>query len=207
MAIRKSSTRKAALSRKRPEPYDRRKVDFSKFKPDLPPSKLEALFNFPAAGLDQFAISFLTIDTLSVTKMVGLGRTNLTFIRSSIVQADTASPFAEFDRTLSPSRNPAVGAHFQPSGYGITGVSSYVIVVGIEAFGQCTFSLSGYAGSGTVSNTGSKTVNSGRQSLTIGLHNVPPSQECWISVDQTAGRVWRFYFARIRFPFPIVFGP
>ena len=199
------ATKKASLSRKRPEPYDRRKVDFSKFKPDLPPSKLEALFKFPAGGLDPFAISFLTIDTLSVTKMVGLGRTNLTFIRPTIVQADTASPFAEFDRQLSPSRNPAVGAHFQPSGYGIANVSSYVIAIGIEAFGQCTFSLSGYAGSGTVSNTGTKSVN-GKQSLTLGLHNVPPSQECWISVDQTAGRVWRFYFARIRFPFPVIMG-
>lgn len=203
--MKKASNTKRSLTGKKPEPFDRRKVDFSKFKPDIAPNKLEALFKFPIGGLDPFAISFLTIEILSVTKMVGLGRTNLTFIMPTIVQADAAVPFAAFDRQLSPSRNPAIGVHFQPSGYGITNFSSYVIVIGIESFGQSSFSLSGYAGPGTVSNTGTKSVN-GRQSMTLGLHNVPPSQECWVSLDQTAGRVWRFYFARIRFPFPVLSG-
>ena len=180
------------------EPFNKKIIDVTKFKPDLSPKKLAGLFGPPG-----FELSFLTIDTLGVTKTVGLGRTNLTFIRPTIVQADAATPFASFDRTLSPSRNPAISMHFEPKAYGITAVSNFLMVFAIECFGQTTFTLNGFPGSGTLANAGTK-VLSGKITVTLGFNNVPPSQQTHGFLEQTAGAPWNFFSVRARFPFPIL---
>jgi hypothetical protein len=183
------------------EPFNKRKVDFTKFKPDPAPKKLEGLFTLPGdAAL--FPIFFLTIETLSVTKTVGSGRTNLTFIMPTIVQTDAVTPYAGFDRALTPSRNPGIQMHFQPSAYGITSVSSYVMNFVIESFGQTSFNLSGYAGPGTLSNAGPK-VLSGKTTVSLGFLNVPPSQIIYGYLEQTSGAAWNFYSVRARFPYPV----
>jgi hypothetical protein len=179
--------------------FDKRIVDVAKFKPDLSSKKLAGIFGRPG----RFELSFLTIDTLSVTKTVGLGRTNLTFIRPTIVQADAATPFASFDRTLSPSRNPAISMHFEPKAYGITAVSNFLMAFAIECFGQTTFTLNGFPGSGTLANAGTK-VLSGKITVTLGFNNVPPSQQTHGFLEQTAGAPWNFFSVRARFPFPIL---
>ena len=184
------------------EPFSSRRVDVRKFKPDLSPKKLVGLFGFPP-GL---GISFLSIDTLGVTKTVGKGRTNLTFIRPTIVQADAATPFASFDRQLSPSRNPAISMHFEPKGYGITSVSSFLMTFAIECFGQATFNLNGFAGPGTLTSAGTKVLN-GKISVTLGFNNVPPLQQTFGFLEQTAGAPWNFFSAGVRFPFPVLLGP
>lgn len=180
------------------EVFDRRRVDVSKFTPDLSPKKLNAMFQFPG-GL---GVSWLAIDLLGVTKTVGKGRTNLTFIRPTIVQADAATPYAGFDIQLSPSRNPAISMHFEPSAYGIPSASSFLIVFAIECSDQTTFNLSGYAGPGNLTNTGAKAL-SGKNTVTLGFNNVPPSQQTWGLLEQTAGSPWNFYSAEARFPFPV----
>src|SRR5512146_1724254 len=98
---RRASRRKTAEL----EPYDGRRVDVARFKPDLSPKKLAGLFGLQAK------LSFLTIEILGIARTVGRGRTNLTFIRPTIVQADAATPFASFDRQLSGSRKPAISMH------------------------------------------------------------------------------------------------
>src|SRR4029077_19918619 len=88
------------------------------------------------------------------TKTVERGRTNLTIIVPTIVQTDATTPNAGFDRGATPSRNPAIQMHFEPSAYGMTSVATYIMEFSIQVFGQSTFNLSGFAGSGTVLNGG-----------------------------------------------------
>lgn len=180
------------------EPYSKRKIDPARFKPDLSPKQLAAIFTKPGA-IDVQVVYFLPIDTLGVTKMAGLGRTNLTLIVPTIVQADAATPYAGFDRGATPSRNPAVSMHFTPGAYGITGAWSYVMAFSIEVPGSSNFNLSAYAGSGTVSNTGPK-VLSGQTSISLVFHNIPASQTIWGALTQTGGGGWNFYSARVRYP-------
>ena len=71
------------------EPFDKRSVDFTKFKSDLTAKELQKLFG-PKGGLVVFP--FGPIETLSSTKTIGRGRTNLTIIMSTIVQIDSTVP-------------------------------------------------------------------------------------------------------------------
>ena len=74
----------------------------------------------------------------------------------------------------------------------------------IETFGRATFELSGYAGSGTTSGTGPKTLT-GKNIVTIIFKNMPASQQAWGFLKQTGGAPWVWYNTRISLP-PIVIG-
>jgi hypothetical protein len=183
------------------EPFDKRNVTLAKFPTDLPAGSLIRLLGPLAAGrvLPPF---FQSIETISVTKTVGLGRTNLTLVVPTVVQADATIPRASFDRTITPSRRPATQVHFAPAAYGITTVATYFIEFRIEVFGQGTFNLQGNAGSGTVLNAGTRQV-SGPSTVTLVLQNVPPAAETFAFLEQTAGAPWSWFNTRISFP-PIV---
>src|SRR5262249_21348201 len=114
-----------------PEPFDKRNVDFTKFKTDLTVKDYRKLFG-PKGGV---IFPFFSIEILSPTKTIGKGRTNLTIIRPTIVQIDATVPVATFDRRESPSRNPAIQMHFEPIPYGITFVATYIMGFVIQAFG------------------------------------------------------------------------
>ncbi|MCA1612535.1 MAG: hypothetical protein LC780_17185 [Acidobacteria bacterium] len=193
------STSGARTKVKELEPFNKRSVDIERFKPDLSEKKLASLFGLPPG----FSLDFLTIDALGIARTVGRGRTNLTFIRPTIVQADAATPFASFDRRESPNRKPAISMHFEPSAYGITGASSFLMIFSVECFGQSTFTLDGFAGSGTLSNNGTKTLN-GKVGVTLEFNNVAPGQQTFGFLEQSAGTAWNFFTARVRFPFPIL---
>ena len=92
--------------------------------------------------------------------------------------------------------------HFQPSGYGFTAVGTYFIAFSIEAVGTSTFNVAAYAGPGTVSGAGSKTLN-GQSVVTVILKNVPASQVCYAYVEQKAGDAWNWYSTRMSLP-PLV---
>lgn len=183
-------------------PFNKKIVDVARFKPDLSPRKLAALFGFPK----ELGLSFLTIEALSVSRTVGQGRTNLTFVRPVIVQADAATPFASFDRQASPSGNPAISMHFEPKAYGVTAVSSFLMVFAIQCFGPTTFNVGGFAGSGTLENTGTKVFN-GTVGVSIGFNNVPPAQQTHGFLEQTGGAPWNFLSVRTRWPFPVLIQP
>jgi hypothetical protein len=197
--MKKTGARGARAKATELEPYDSRRVDIEKFKLDVPVKKLVGFLGFP----DKINLDFLTIDALGVTKTVGKGRTNLTFIRPTIVQADAATPFATFDMRESPSRRPAISMHFEPGAYGINSPTSYFFVFSLECFGQTTFQAGGFAGSGTLTNTGTKTAN-GKVGITIGFENVQPGEQTHGFLEQTSGGAWSFFTARARFPFPIL---
>jgi hypothetical protein len=145
------------------------------------------------------------IETLSCTKTVGLGRTNLTIIVPTIVQVDAAVPRASFDRRATPSRNPIIQMHFEPSAYGITSVATYIMQFTIETFGQATFNLAGFAGSGTLANNGTKVLN-GQVKVSLIMKDVPPAQQTFGFLEQTAGGAWNWFSTQVRFP-PIVLSP
>ena len=179
-----------------PEPFDKRTVDFKKFKTDLTAKDYRKLFG-PKGGV---IFPFFAIETLSPTKTIGRGRTNLTIIRSTIVQIDTNVPFATFDRRESPSRNPVIQMHFEPIAYGITTVNTYFMAFTIQAFGQSTFNLAG--GPVVTTNGGTKVLN-GSQVVTLVFPNLSPTQQVFGFLEQTAGVAWNWFSVSVSFP-PIV---
>lgn len=182
------------------EPFARRTIDLTKFKTDFRPERLQPL---AIGGRNGARIpSFLfPLETLSVTRTVGRGRTNLTFIRPTIVQADAAVPFASFDRTQSPSRAPAIQMHFEPQAYGITVVASYHMQFTIEAFGTAMFRIDGLFG--RITNPGVVTVN-GRRVITLAFQNVAPADNLFGFIEQTGGGRSNWFSVTARFPMPVI---
>jgi hypothetical protein len=172
-------------------PFDGRSVDLSKLKNTLAAKDLAKL-------VGKVTFPFLPIETLSVTKTIGKGRTNLTIIESTIVQVDATSPRASFDRTKSP-RNPVIQIHFEAIAYGITSIGTYIIEFVIQTFGASTFNLDGFAGAGTVLNRGPKTLN-GLVGVSLVLKNVLPTQQTFAFLEQTGGGAWDWLFTQVRFP-------
>ena len=149
-------------------------AELGDFESDLTPEDWAAKLR--ADDLRRGPIFWAPIEVLSPTKTVGLGRTNLTLIRPTIVQTDAAVPYAGFDRRLSPNRNPAVSVHFNPGAYGATGPGTYVFTFAVDAPTRSHFTPSGYAGSGTVDAPGSIRFE-GRRVITIILRDVPAGQD------------------------------
>lgn len=191
----KKPSSKATSKVREIEPFDKNRIDLTKFKPDLSAKEIKALLG-PIGDIVIFP--FLPIETLSPTKTIGRGRTNLTIIAPTIVQIDATTPFAGFDRRAQ-SREPVIQMHFQPSGYGITSVGNYIMEFTIQAFGQSTFNLDGFAGPGTVLNKGTKVLN-GPTRVSLVLQNVPPSHETFGFLEQTAGMSWNWFSTQVRFP-------
>lgn len=198
----KNSTKAASKKTQPHEDFVKRSVNFAKFKPDL----LDKDFTSHLTPIDGVIIfPWTPIETLSCTKTIGLGRTNLTIIRPTIVQVDATVPRATFDRTATPQRNPVIQMHFEPSAYGITSVATYIMQFTIETFGQATFNLQGFAGSGTLANNGTKVLN-GQVKVSLIMKNVPPAQQTFGFLEQTAGGAWNWFSTQVRFP-PIVISP
>jgi hypothetical protein len=197
--MKKASSKAASNKVRELVPFGRRGIDLTKVKVDLSVKDVKKLLG-PIGGI--FTFPFLPIETLSATKTAGRGRTNLTIVVPTLVQTDATTPHASFDRRATPSRNPAIQMHFEPSAYGITSVATYIMEFTIEAFGQSTFNLVGFAGSGTVLNAGTKVLN-GPARVSLVLKNVPPSQQTFGFLEQTAGVAWNWFSTQVSFP-PLV---
>lgn len=182
--------------------FDDRRIDFATFDTDVTLEDWATKYRVGDIRISPYFF-FTPIETLTPVKTVGIGRTNLTLVMATIVQTDAAVSYAGFDRRSTPSRNPAVSIHFAPSAYGITTVGTYVMTFTVETNGQSTFTVAGYAGSGTLSGAGAKSVN-GRQTITLVLANVQPSQQVYGSIEQTAGSSWLWYSTNVSYP-PLVF--
>ena len=193
--MKKASSKAASNKARELEPFDKRSINFTKFKPDLSAKDVTKLLG-PIGGIVIFP--FLPIETLSATKTLGRGRTNLTIIAPTIVQIDSATPSASFDKQAQ-ARNPAIQMHFEPSAYGITSVATYIMEFTILVFGQSTFNLVGFAGASPVLNAGTK-VLSGQARVSLVLQNVPASQQTFGFLEQTAGAPWSWFSTQVRFP-------
>src|SRR5262245_42283709 len=124
-----------------------KKVDFSTFKTQLSAADIAKL-TAQQGGI--FPLS--PIETLSPTKTIGRGRTNLTLFNAAVVETDANDPYANF-------ASGSVQMHFEPSAYGITYPTNYVMEFNIDIQGTATFKLNGYAGSGSLPNVGTYTFN------------------------------------------------
>jgi hypothetical protein len=174
----------------------KRKVDVEKFTPDITPTYFMDLVG-PVFDATTFGILFFPIEVLGPTKTVGLGRTNLTVIESTILQADAATPYIGFDRTKSPQRNPTIQMHFQAGAYGITGTGTYVMAFAVECFGSCTFNAQG--GAVPASGGGTKVMN-GKGTISLVFNGVKPTDQIYGFIEQTAGAAWNCYSVRVRYP-------
>ena len=178
------------------------KIDLTRFKPDLTPNDLKNALS-PVRFADVSIFTFPTIDTISPRKTIGLGRTNLTVVRPVILQTDASPAFVTFDGALGiPQQRPTVSVHFEPSFYGLTGNVTFVMGFSIEAFGTVNLDLGAFAGSGTATGLGPRTVN-GRQIVSIVFNNVPAPQQVFGHVAQTGGGRWNWFQTRISY-LPII---
>lgn len=177
-------------------PFDKRKVNLDKIKLDFTQRDLKRIFD-PVIDIGTLPIFSWPIETLSPVKTVGRGRTNITLIRSTIVQTDANTPYAGFDRRESPSRNPVAQVHFEPKAYGITAPSTYIMSFRIEAVGACTFNLAGSFG--FLTNAGARTVN-GLTTISLTFKDVPSNQQIFGYIEQTAGGQWNWFSTDVRYP-------
>lgn len=198
MKARSKSAKKVV---REPEPFDPRKINLAKVKADL---SIRDVIDLLGGTGPVVVFPFQPIETLSATKTLGKGRTNLTLIAPTILQVDSATPSASFDMR-NQTRHPTVQMHFEPSGYGIAAIGTYIMEFTIVTFGQCTFNLAGFAGAGTVLSGGTKVVN-GQAKISLILKNVPPTQHTFGFLEQTAGGAWSWFSTQVRFP-PIVATP
>ncbi|TMA11898.1 MAG: hypothetical protein E6J89_06370 [Deltaproteobacteria bacterium] len=191
----KKASSQAASKVREIEPFDKRSIDPAKFKTDLSAADIKNLLG-PIGGI--VIAPFGPIETLSVSKMVGLGRTNITIVAPTVVQADAVPPRASFDQQAQ-SRKPTIQMHFQPSGYGITSVGTYIMEFTIEAFGQSTFNLDGGPITVNILNKGTKVLN-GPTRVSLVFKDLPPSQETFGFLEQSAGGRWNWFSIQVRFP-------
>ncbi len=180
------------------EPFDKRKVDLGKAKPELSAKALQSFIKPP------ITFPFGPIERLTPTKTVGRGRTNLTLIAPTVFQTDATVPRASFDLRAQ-ARRPVAQMHFQPIGYGITSVGTYIMEFTIEAFSQSTFNLQGGPFNVNILNAGTKTLN-GLTSVALVFKNLAPSAEVFGFLEQTSGTQWNWFSISVRFP-DLVIGP
>ena len=194
----KTSSRTKGGPAKTLDPPENLKIDLTSFKPDLTSDDLKnALTPVKLANVTVF--TFPTIDTISPTKTTGLGRTNLTLVRPVILQTDASPAFASFDAALgTPQQPPTVSVHFEPTKYGLTGNVTFVMGFSIEVFGTANLDLGAFAGSGSPTGVGPRTV-SGKQIVSIVFNNVPATQQVFGHVAQTGGANWRWFQTRISY--------
>jgi hypothetical protein len=181
--------------------FDKTAADVNSF-PDTLDLRDIALAYSPSNHYIPSHVWFRTIDTLSPNKTVGLGRTNTTLIMPTIVQTDAATPYAGFDREVTPSRNPAAQVHFEPSAYGNTAPATFVISFAVETSGPVTFNVQGLSFLPGVSGLGSVVVN-GAKSISVVYSNLASNQPVYALIEQTAGANWNWYSTRISYP-PLV---
>ncbi len=195
--MKKTSSKAANKKSSEPVKFDKRIVNFSRFKLDVTEKDFQKLFQLN----NRLFWPFAPIDTLSCTKTVGKGRTNITIINPTIVQVDANTPYAGFDKGVTQSRNPLIQIHFDPIAYGITYTATYVIEFTIETFGQSTFELNGFTLAGTLVNAGTKVLN-GPSRVSLIIQNMPPTVT-YAYLEQKSGGMWNWYSTKISFP-PLV---
>ena len=183
-------------------PPDTRVIDLTRFKPDLTSADLKRI-RTPVRLIDTHLIIFPTIETLTPTKTVGLGRTNLTLKFPTLVQTDATTPFASFDfRKLPPNpasfERPVVSVHFDPSKYGLTGNATFVISFTVDVSGSSTFKLGAFQIPGPVTGVGPRTI-SGKQTVSLVFNNVPANLQYFGDIEQTGGGAWTWFQTRISY--------
>ncbi len=178
--------------------FDDRRVDLTSFEKDL--TVADWATKYRVGDVVQGPWFQRPIDTISPTKTIGKGRTNLTLGEPDILQVDAATPYASLSYRPTTAGGPFVSVHFEPAAYGITTVGTYVIAFLLEAASPVALVAGGYAGGGTLSGTGNKTL-SGRQTVSVVLGGVPANGKVNAMIQQASpGGSWTWYSTSIEYP-------
>ncbi|WP_395242991.1 hypothetical protein ACGGZK_12615 [Agromyces sp. MMS24-K17] len=188
-----------------------RTPDPATFAPDIDPS--EWAEQVRAARLTIPPIWNQPFEVLQPGHLIGRARTNTTLVDPTIVQTDVLppivlGPFAAFDMTRTTDGRAAVAHHFQASGYGSTGVGTFIFSFTVQTLGDETaFSIAGGA-PGTLVAPGSVRIHGSDRAFTVTatVVGLPATAEMSIALQQTGGAPWRWFQTALRVP-PPVFEP
>lgn len=178
------------------------------FAPDVSPDEWAAAVR--AARLSLPTIWNLPFEVLKPSHLVGLARTNTTLVDPTIVQTDVLAPnipFAGFDMQLAQSQRAAVSHHFQASGYGSTGIGTYIFAFTVQTLGDETGFTFGPQPplEGTLIAPSNVRIHGSNRTftLTATLADLPANTEASIFLQQTRGAPWRWFQTAVRVPPPV----
>ena len=179
------------------------------FAPDVSPHEWAA--SLKAARLTLTTIWNQPFEVLKPAHLVGLARTNTTLVDPTIVQTDVlapALPFAAFDMQVAQGQRAAVSHHFQASGYGSTGVGTYIFAFTVQTLGDETGFTFGPQPplEGTLIAPSNIRIHGSNRTFTLTgtLANLPANTEASIFLQQTSGSPWRWFQTAIRVPPPVL---
>jgi hypothetical protein len=185
----------------RPEPFAKsKKVDFSKFRA-VPSASDIAKLAWGAARPKVWQQP--PIEVLSPAKTAGRGDTFVILGTTDLFFAGSAGdPVAVFK--VAPTQG-YVDVSFDPRGYGITSVATYIITFDIFVpVGNATFTLDG---DGDIPNRGEYTLND-KQTVQAIVRNASPNVYVRLQVKPPGiWTYWYWYSSVIKFADPIVSDP
>lgn len=150
-------------------------------------------------------VIFSPFAEVSPTNLRTRAHTDTNLIQPSVVITDTTgTPYAGFDMTDTPNRQPAVAVHFLPTDFGITTVGTYVLRFYVDATSGVRL-VTGVNAGVTVLRANSDS-RSGPHTVSFTFVDLPPSQPVYADITQTQGTQWSWYRTTISYP-PLVFTP
>lgn len=197
-------SRKADASKRIPAP------DPASFAPDISPDEWAAAVR--AARIVLPPIWDQPFEVLKPAHLVGLGRTNTTLVDPTIVQTDVLppfalAPFAEFDMQRAQGKRAVVSHHFQASGYGSTGIGTFIFSFTVQTLGEETrFKFGPGTPPGTLVAPASVRIHGSARAFTVTatLAALPADAETSIFLQQTGGAPWRWFQTAVRRPPPVL---
>ena len=178
------------------------------FAPDVSPDEWAA--SVRAARITLPPIWNQPFEVLKPAHLVGLARTNTTLVDPTIVQTDVLAPtlpFAQFDMERTQDGRAAVSHHFQASGYGSTGIGTFIFSFTVQTLGDETAFTFGPEAQpfGTLIAPSSVRIHGSARTftLTATLASLPANAEASIFLQQTRGAPWRWFQTAVRMPPPV----
>ncbi len=179
------------------------------FAPDISPDEWAA--SVRAARITLPPIWNQPFEVLKPAHLIGLARTNTTLVDPTIVQTDVLPPtvpFAQFDMQRAQDGRAAVSHHFQASGYGSTGIGTFIFSFTVQTLGDETRFTFGPQTplAGTLIAPSSAGIHGSARSftLTATLAGLPADAEASIFLQQTSGSPWRWFQTAVRVPPPVL---
>jgi hypothetical protein len=179
------------------------------FAPDISPH--EWATSVRAARLTLTPFWNQPFEVFKPARLVGPARTNTTLVDPTIVQTDVQAPnlpFTAFDMEVALGQRAAVSHHFQASGYGFTGLGTFIFAFTVQTLGDETGFTFGPQPplEGTLIAPGNVRIHGSNRTftLTATLANLPANTEASIFLQQTSGAPWRWFQTAIRVPPPVL---
>jgi hypothetical protein len=180
------------------------------FAPDMSPQEWAA--SVRAARITLPPIWNQPFEVLQPAHLIGRARTNTTLIDPTIVQTDVLppsafAPFAQFDMQRTQDGRAAVSHHFQASGYGSTGIGTFIFSFTVQTLGdETSFTLGPGTPPGTLIAPGNVGIHGSSRTFTITatLAALPAEAQASIFLQQKSGAPWRWFQTAVRVPPPVL---